>query len=58
METPTSTDWDSVLQFVADPLDLEPKTTETVVLQTGNNLQVPTPPVHLILSIVSHCSQM
>ncbi|KAF5364233.1 hypothetical protein D9756_000679 [Leucocoprinus leucothites] len=46
MESSTSTDWDSVLQFVADPLDLgfAPKATETAVLQTGGNPQVPTPP--------------
>ncbi|KXN83680.1 hypothetical protein AN958_00821 [Leucoagaricus sp. SymC.cos] len=46
MEPSASTDWDSVLQFVADPLDLSfaHKATETAVLQTGN-LQVPTPPL-------------
>lgn len=58
MGTPTPTDWDSVLQFVADPLDFDPKATETAVLQTNGNLQVPTPPVCLILMVVFNCSRM
>jgi hypothetical protein len=55
MEPSASTDWECVLQFVADPLDLSfaSKTTETAVLQTGDNLQVPTPPVRLIFSCSS-----
>ena len=41
--SPQETDWDSVLQFVQEPLDLDfvPKQ----VSQKGPPLQIPTPPV-------------
>lgn len=45
MEHAIQADWDSVLQFVADPLDLDfsDKVVEASVLQ-ATNIQVPTPP--------------
>jgi len=47
MEHSAQSDWDSVFQFVADPMDLEfaDKAGETTVLQPGGGLQVPTPPL-------------
>ncbi|XP_006460054.1 hypothetical protein AGABI2DRAFT_184545 [Agaricus bisporus var. bisporus H97] len=47
MEHPTTADWDSVLQFVAEPLEFNypSKTAEAPVSQTEDNSQVPTPPL-------------
>ncbi|KAF7776204.1 hypothetical protein Agabi119p4_4597 [Agaricus bisporus var. burnettii] len=47
MEHSTTTDWDSVLQFVAEPLEFNypSKTAEAAVGQTEDNSQVPTPPL-------------
>lgn len=59
MEHTAPSDWDSVLQFVADPLDLDfsEKAAEPVVLQPGGAIQVPTPPVRFYSSTSCLSSQ-
>jgi hypothetical protein len=51
-----TTDWESVLQFVADPLDLDfaEKTGVRTILPHSGAMQIPTPPVCIIafLSII------
>lgn len=48
MDHSAPSDWDSIFQFVTDPLDMdssEKPAESTTVLQPGGGLQVPTPPL-------------
>lgn len=50
MDLSAPSEWESIFQFVADPLDMDfskEKAAETTTLQPGRGLQVPTPPVRL-----------